>query len=290
MACWMDDIKGNRDDVPFHGQFKPWHYIDIGIAPTDPKPSFDVTNPTDESSGNIVQALKRAVAVVQGGTDPLITDKVAAMCMIVHLVGDIHQPLHCSTYDFPTSAPDGKPDTDAGGNRVTVTDSPEQPGKTGPRKLNLHAFWDEAYRARFADGKVALDNIPYGQGHQDSEIDPYKFDVSAYAPGPEVSLKTDFEAWAMESNQLAKDYIYGALTFDSSHRDTDISEDYVKKANELAKKRIVLAGYRLAELLNNLLGDAPVTPADSSSSTNSAPSAPSPAVTTPGAPATNAAP
>ena len=253
MACWMDDIKTNDENVPFHGQFKPWHYIDLGISPGDPRPSFDVTNLTDESAGNVVQALKRAVAVIKGGTDPLIPNQVVAYSMIVHFVGDIHQPLHCATYFYPTPEADGKADTDIGGNRVTVTDSAETPGKSGPRKLNLHAFWDEAYRASYRDGGVELENVPYGQGHNDSDIDSYKFDYSAYAPDATTSLQTDFEAWALESNQLAKDDIYVQLTFDPTHRDTDLSADYVQKANDIAKHRIVLAGYRLAKLLDDLL-------------------------------------
>jgi hypothetical protein len=33
-----------------------------------------------------------------------------------------------------------------------------------------------------------------------------------------------------------------------------VSADYVKKAQTLAKQRIVLAGYRLAKILNDTLG------------------------------------
>jgi hypothetical protein len=259
LACWMDDIKTGEEDVPFHGQFKPWHYIDIGISPGDPRPSFAVTNLTDESSGNVVQALKRAVAVIRGGTDPLIPNEAVAYGMIMHLVGDIHQPLHCATYYYPTPEADGRPDTDAGGNRVTVTDSDATPGRMGPRKLNLHAFWDEAYRAYFRDGEVQLDQVPYGQSHVDSEIDPYKFNYAAYAPGPNTSLKTDFDAWALESNQLARDDIYVQLTFNNAHRKVNLSADYVQRSRELAKKRLVLAGYRLAELINNLVAAPPAT-------------------------------
>ena len=257
MAVWMDDIRTPDPHVPFDGKFKPFHFIDLGMSPSDPLPSLTVTNPTDEASGNVVQALKRATAVVRGGTDPLIPNKVVALSLIVHLVGDIHQPLHCATYFFPTPEADGKPDLDAGGNRVTVTDSPEdRSGGLPPHKLNLHSFWDEAYRAGFQNGNVALAPLaPYGTPHHASEMDPYLFDFAAYAPGRDVSLKTDFDGWMRESHRLAREDIYGVLPFDSKHRNAVLSRDYVEKSKEVARHRIVLAGYRLAQLLNDLLGD-----------------------------------
>jgi hypothetical protein len=264
MGCWMDDLRTERTDVPFHGQFFSWHYIDLGLMPGDPMPSFQVTNPTDEAAGNVVQALTRAVAVMKGGTDPLIPDKVVALGLIMHLVGDIHQPLHCSTYYFPDGYPGEKPKTDAGGNRVEILDTDEEPGRFGPRKLNLHAFWDEAYRAKFQDGKVALDYLPRDADHHDSELALYRLNVATLAPASDVSLQPDFPGWATESNQLSRDHIYGALTFDPRHRETTLTEAYVLASRELARRQLVLAGYRLAELLNGLLGSGgapkPATP------------------------------
>jgi nuclease S1 len=252
MACWMDDLRTNDEQVPFHGRFKPWHYIDLGLSSGEPMPSFEVTDPAQESEGNIVQALTRAMAVLKGGTDPLIPNQSVALALIVHLTGDIHQPLHCSTYYFSGPNAFGRAETDKGGNAVTVTDSAEEPGRMGGRRLNLHAFWDEAYRAHFEGGEVQLSSMPFYGVHQDSDIDADRFDVAPFVPGPEVSLQTDFKAWALESNQVARDDIYGALHFDSSHRQVVLSDDDVKRANELAKRRIVLAGYRLAQLLNDL--------------------------------------
>ncbi len=252
VACWMDDIRTERTDVPFHGQFKPWHFIDLGLEPGDPAPSFAVTDPLDEKEGNAVQALTRAVAVLRGGSDPLITNEPTALAMVIHLVGDIHQPLHASTYYFPGRYEHGHPATDAGGNHVTVVNAPKQPGRLGDHGLNLHSFWDEGYRAGFREGMVALDFVSYVPPHDFAQAEPYRFDEKTYAPAADVSLKPDFAAWALESNQLAKDDVYGALTFTDGHRKTYLSEEYVEKSREVARRRIELAGYRLAELLNEI--------------------------------------
>jgi hypothetical protein len=259
IGCWMDDIRTNREDVPFHGRFKPWHYIDIGLFPGDPVPSFTVTDPMDEKAGNVVQALQRAVAVLRGGTDPLIPSPAVAVAMIAHLVGDIHQPLHCAAYYYPGADAFGRRHDDRGGNEVSITNSEERPGRLGPEKLNLHAFWDSAYRADFQHGQVVTPPLLPEGPHAESDEEAYRFDFAAYAPGPEISLRADFPAWALESNRLARDDIYDALPFDRAHRQTSLTEADVAKARDLARRRLVLAGERLAQLLNDLLapGAAP---------------------------------
>jgi len=92
IACWMDDIKRDAA-LPDHGRFLSWHYIDMGLDAEDPAVSL---TPGDDNDvhGNVVQALKRAMVVLQGGTDPYVTSKAMACAMVMHLVGDIHQPLH----------------------------------------------------------------------------------------------------------------------------------------------------------------------------------------------------
>src|SRR5690349_1578193 len=41
IACWMDDLKKNDPAMAYHGLFYSWHYIDIGLAPGDPPPSWE---------------------------------------------------------------------------------------------------------------------------------------------------------------------------------------------------------------------------------------------------------
>jgi hypothetical protein len=255
LACWMDDLKKNTA-MPCHGMFLGWHYIDIGIDPGDPQPSF-VPGDDNEVHGNVVQALKRAVVVLQGGTDPYIPTKAMACAMVMHLVGDIHQPLHCATKYFISG---GQLHQDKGGNKEEVLNGP--PGEW--EKFNLHAFWDSAWRASFdeAGGCVVLDPGYQEQGvHEPQNVRPLAEALERQPPAPGVDLRTDIGQWARESNAIARDFVYREITATDNKKYCRLSSGYVSRANALARQRLVLAAWRLATLLNNTLGsDAPVQP------------------------------
>jgi hypothetical protein len=247
LACWMDDLKKNTV-IPYHGLFLGWHYIDIGIDPGDPQLSLDPGD-DNEVRGNVVQALKRALVVLKGGTDPYIQSKAMACAMVMHLVGDIHQPLHCATKYFLS---DGHLHQDAGGNREEVLNRPP-----GDAKFNLHAFWDSAWRASFdeASGCVVLDPRYQEKAvHEPQNVRPLAEALAQQPPSPGADLETHIDQWARESNGIARDFVYPELTITDSKKYCRLSSVYVFKANTLARQRLVLAAWRLATLLNETLG------------------------------------
>jgi hypothetical protein len=247
IACWMDDLRKNIA-MPDHGLFLSWHYIDIGIDPGDPAPSF-TPGDDNEIHGNVVQALKRAMVVLQGGTDPYVTSKAMACAMVMHLVGDIHQPLHCATKYFYSY---GKLRNDAGGNKEDVINGP--PGDT---KFNLHAFWDAAWRASFdeSSGCVVLDSsYEHEAVHDPQSVRALAVELEKQPPPPDADLETHFDQWARESNAVASSFVYRELTATESKKVCRLSSEYVAKANALARQRLVLAAWRLAVLLNHTLG------------------------------------
>ena len=259
VACWMDDLKRNTA-MPDYGMFLSWHYIDIGIEPGDPQPSFDPGD-DNEVHGNVVQALKRALVVLKGGTDPYIKTKAMACAMIMHLVGDIHQPLHCATIYFISG---GRLHQDAGGNKEDVLNGPPGAGPPGEAKFNLHAFWDSAWRASFDDasGCVVLDPRYQEQDmHDPQNVRPLAEALEQQPPSPGADLKTRIDQWARESNDIARNFVYRELTVTESRKNCRLSSVYVSRANTLARQRLVLAAWRLATLLNNTLGvNDPVHP------------------------------
>ena len=91
----------------------PWHYVTLGGFAYDEAPS----------EGDALTALRQFTATLR---DPNASraDRELALRFIVHIVGDLHQPLHA-----------GKPG-DRGGNDVKV--------KWFGRDTNLHAVWDSA--------------------------------------------------------------------------------------------------------------------------------------------------
>jgi hypothetical protein len=250
LACWMDDLRGHDAGLPYQGLFFPWHYVNFGLDPDDPVPVLE-PGQDNEMSGNVVTALKRVMVVLQGGSDPYVKSRAMAYAMASHLVGDIHQPLHAAAYYHQDA--NGRWVNDAGGNRVVVINGP-----VTEETYNLHYFWDAAWRASFdeASGRVTLDPRYEDWTHHDAElVRPLAEELeAAFKPGAGISLNPDFEGWARESNRLAREVVYARLTFTENHKLARISAEYTALAQPLARRRMVLAGYRLAALLNATLG------------------------------------
>ena len=248
VACWMDDLRKNDPGLPYHGLFLSWHFIDLGIEAGDPEPSWEPGD-DNETHGNVVQALKRALVVLKGGIDPYVKTKAMACAMVMHLVGDIHQPLHAATHYFMSS---GVLHHDAGGNKEEVVNGPlDDP------KFNLHAFWDSAWRASFDDasGHVVLDERYQDRGmHDPKAVQALAETLMKQDLPPNTDLEIHIDSWARESNQLARDFVYREITATESRKYCRLSSGYVAKANAIARQRMVLAAYRLATLLNETLG------------------------------------
>src|SRR5262249_14358538 len=93
-----------------------------------------------------IAALKQAMDTLRSNADD--ADKAVALCWLLHLVGDLHQPLHASALiaraeslpkpDFdPPPAPFDPPEGDAGGNRLAI-----KLKATNANAEVLHAYWD----------------------------------------------------------------------------------------------------------------------------------------------------
>jgi S1/P1 nuclease len=137
-----------------------------------------------------------------------------------HLVGDVHQPLHC-TSRFLRSQPKG----DAGGNLVFVA-----PGRT------LHSVWDDATGTDSSDDYVA------------------RYAAKATAAHPERHSAENPREWVEESFKLDRTdvYTFGPEAGSREHPIT-LPNGYVENAARISEQRIAAAGYRLAEVLNDLL-------------------------------------
>ena len=115
-ATWPDEQRSNPDAF-WQTTSYPWHFVTIpvGQAPEH------LEHP---SEGDAETALESFTAVLR---DPAASpeDKARALRFVVHIVGDLHQPLHV-----------GKPG-DRGGNDVKVKWFDD------PVVQNLHWVWDE---------------------------------------------------------------------------------------------------------------------------------------------------
>ena len=111
-ATWPDDMRS--DPAPFWQKTaSPWHYVTLNGITYDHAPS----------EGDALEALNHFKQVLQ---DPKanLADKQLALRFVIHIVGDLHQPLHVGKC------------CDRGGNDVKVT--------WFGKLTNLHAVWDSA--------------------------------------------------------------------------------------------------------------------------------------------------
>ena len=236
-ATWADQIKGDHEHVsdgPSGGNRPPsdgtadantgyqdqamhkyWHFIDLPFS-TDGTP----TTPPETPNALTQMAAFRAVLASTTAADEL---KSYDLVWLMHLVGDVHQPLH-ATARFNQQSPAG----DDGGNAVTVC-NPQCGGK-------LHAFWDGLL------------------GSERSPSPNLVINRARTLPAPNATLATDVNAqdWIDESFSIAKSSVYRS-PIGAGNGSFTITANYRNNAKRIAKQRIALAGARLAAILNDEL-------------------------------------
>ncbi len=224
VAEWADALR-QSDPVRFRATSR-WHYINARNAGC----GFDLAR--DCVDGQCVVAAIEAQRRILADAGQELDRRRDALKFIVHLVGDVHQPLHAS---------DRK---DSGGNRFQVrltTASPAASSTTEPRRggtrgatlgTNLHAVWDYHVLASAGQGRDRL--AARLRGVLSSPAGPTAGTSSALPP----------LQWALESCALL-DGIYPA-----GHM---LDQHYLEAHRPLAERRVVQAALRLAALLNATL-------------------------------------
>ena len=213
-----------------------WHFIDLPyILPAD-QAAF---NPADHQPPitNAVERLEAAEAQLKSKTlDP--ATRAVALCWYLHLVGDIHQPLHCTSWfspEFPG------PKGDSGGNGVAI--------KPRSAPARLHSFWDELLGT--GESYTLIDQLADA-----IETNP----VLAKAKLKELKSDKTYQSWACESltNAAAFAYLDGGLEHAkykegiTAEEVPSLNSNYEDKAQSLAQRRIAAAGIRLARKLKQI--------------------------------------
>jgi hypothetical protein len=112
-STWPDFMRADPSDF-WQKQASPWHYVTVPAGKR-----WEQTTPPPE--GDAILALRRFAATVRDPRAPL-AERQKALRFIVHIAGDLSQPLHA-----------GRPG-DSGGNEVKLT--------FFGAPTNLHAIWD----------------------------------------------------------------------------------------------------------------------------------------------------
>ncbi len=241
-AIWADDIKsepqysddgldgGNTPNGNTSSQnigysdllrHKYWHFVDVPFSP-DHTMLPAVPEPNAQTQIDVFRNV-----LTSSNSDDL---KSYDLVWLLHLVGDIHQPLHATT-----RITQAHPKGDAGGNLVKLF---------GDASSNLHSFWDDlpGSDCKFCSDKVPCANRAMVLG-------------KSLAPATvKAAHIKETASWVRESVTEAKEDAYRAPIGTADQRYTIVPGSlYKAEAYRLAEKRLALAGARLALLLNENL-------------------------------------
>jgi hypothetical protein len=213
-STWPDEIRRH------HSKFDHphWHYINYPLRPPLFQNQFGPT-PRDDILYGIEQCEK-----ILSDTKAPAEERAVYLSWLIHLIGDLHQPLHCSSFINETY-----PVGDKGGNDFYV--------KPGSRGIKLHSFWD---------GLLGTSTKPQSRLN-------YALEIQSEHPRKslrELTGSKTVREWSLESRGLAIEngYLRGALKGSTSVEDApSLPESYTGTAKNIAEKQAALAGYRLAD-------------------------------------------
>ncbi|MGN6453582.1 MAG: S1/P1 nuclease [Steroidobacteraceae bacterium] len=216
VSDWADEIRSTAADRP------AWHYDDISICGAGDKPRYCPGGQCNSAQ------LARLIGVL-GDTRASARERDEALKWVVHLLGDIHQPLHAAD------------NADHGGNLVLVA----LEGVHTRGRESLHGAWDNDLV------QLALHERRKQQPPRDIEA----LATEAANLEREVGRGTP-DSWARESNNLARNVAYRYTGFACNRVPPGIvvlDGAYLADAELVVRERLLLAGARLATLLNQTL-------------------------------------
>ncbi len=219
-----------------------WHYqlgattiIGDAIAPQDP-----VELPPDATSESQELHILQAISLnrqILSSKEKLADEKARALCWLLHLLADIHQPCHAGSLYVEGVFPEG----DRGANSISTVQS-----------RNLHALWDQLLGRSFDRSDV---NRRIFSIESDKE---YQERLSA------LMAESDFDSpikWVEESRLLSRQFVYTKEVVEyatqpvgeSKKAPIELKEEYLKNAGGVAQSQAIIAAKRLAKLLDECL-------------------------------------
>jgi hypothetical protein len=211
---------------------RKWHFADIDIQTGDidaacahhpklPRGTLATAGPANDC---VIDKIEQFIVELR---NPFIAkaEKILALKFLLHLIGDVHQPLH---------AADNK---DRGGNNIAVFLADDIP------LTNLHLYWDNHIVEK-------LGSDPRSIGARLTKNISTRT-AEAWSKGTAIG-------WAKESFRLAKTVVYnfgGLQEFvdDRGAKGVRLDNAYENAALLAARQQLSKAGIRLAGVLNNTI-------------------------------------
>jgi len=213
-STWADEIRNDPrfydeahesptpplPGLPDTARHKRWHYVDLDRH-------------GKHREGELDQQIERLSTVLRSSRQE--TQLGYALPWLLHLVGDIHQPLHVGLHE------------DEGGNAVAI----ENPFNKRLPFSSLHTYWDDLPGPPWLRGKRLTTNAAR---------------LIADFAAPEQATVAH---WRDESRRL-----HGQVyPLEKGSLLPIIDQDFHQQAKTIANRRIVDAGYRLGRLLDAIV-------------------------------------
>jgi hypothetical protein len=225
-SVWPDCVRARyRERFAFSA---PWHYQNISVCE-----AFDI-NANCWNGDCVTAQIPRQQAILADRSRPA-HERLQAFSFLVHLTGDMHQPLHMGDK------------ADRGGNDVRAAF-----GFKSPDAMNLHWIWDGdlAERALTEPPAISPRNITTA-------------DQRAFRAGP-ADTQARVALWAREAWDISRNTVYPELKDypDSCPLPADaraalprgrVTPAYVAAATPAVRLQVARAGTRIALLVNAAL-------------------------------------
>lgn len=236
-AYWADIIRDRDYPARYRFHRPTWHYLNIFWKEDDGIVKIVPDMPVDKE--NAVERLYNFDKVLRSGASD--AEKGVALAWILHIAGDVHQPLHASG-----RITDTEPKGDQGGNLFSL--SPPD----AKQKENLHWVWDS----------LIVRMIPRRADASDAEyLLPIANAIMKKHPlgTARKNLRSgDFDEWLQESYREASTKVFPKTL----KRGQMPSAAYMRTSLAVAEARLAMAGYRLGAWLEDIFAAKSVAMAD----------------------------
>jgi hypothetical protein len=222
-ATWADKYRNA------HRETAAWHFVDIEIDqpdlmdacygfPGSPPKAWASQGPAQDC---VVNKIDEFAAELKSPSTPP-AERILALKFLIHLVGDLHQPLHAADHH------------DRGGNCVNL--SPPQGAQN-----NLHAYWDVSVVTALGQSAAQIAD------QLDARL--RAADIKEWTQGTPRN-------WAMDTFEIGRldAYALASTPTCQSGGSVALSPAYQRQAEKDAVTQLLKASVRLAAVLNAALG------------------------------------
>ena len=201
-STYADDIKSDSR----YSEYYDWHFINMELDEV-----YENTVPSEK--GDIYIAINKCLDVLESD---LVSDsdKSFYLKLLVHFVGDLHQPLHLGRYE------------DRGANRIFV--------KWFGRNSNLHRVWD----SEMING--------HNMSYSELALNLPNTDFLVFTKESKNFERSDILDWINEVHK------YTNQIYEGVSNDDKLGYNYQYENFDTTKELLLIAGIRLAKILNYL--------------------------------------